>query len=169
MAKKKTRTPASCDWDVPSGKGAGHREEVPVAPRVMRHRPDYSWSGVLTERYKAEDGTWSDVLRRTLVGGKGEQTRFHLRYFEVSPGGQTSLECHRHEHVVVCVRGRGRCRVGRKTYEIGFLDTLYIPPDVPHQLLNPYGEPFGFFCLVDARRDRPRPVRGKGETGRPRP
>jgi ribulose-bisphosphate carboxylase large chain len=171
MAKKKTRTPA-CDRDVPSRKASDAlsdgRGALPPL-RVMRHRPDYSWSGVRTERYKEDDGTWSDVLRRTIVGGKGERTKFHLRYFEVSPGGRTTLECHRHEHVVVCARGRGRCRVKTKTHEIGFLDTLYIPPDAPHQLLNPFEEPFGFFCLVDAQRDRPRPVPGKGKTGKPRP
>jgi hypothetical protein len=33
---------------------------------------------------------------------------------------------------------------------------LYVAPDVPHQLINPYNEPFGFFCIVDAERDRPR-------------
>jgi ribulose-bisphosphate carboxylase large chain len=128
----------------------------------MRHRPGYSWTGVRTEKYKLDDGTWSDVLRRTLVGGKGEKTKFHMRYFEIAPGGHTTLERHRHEHVVFCVRGRGRCRVDGKRFTLGFLDTLYIPPDAPHQLQNPFGEPFGFFCMVDARRDRPRPVTAPG-------
>jgi ribulose-bisphosphate carboxylase large chain len=37
-----------------------------------------------------------------------------------------------------------------------YLDTLYIAPEVPHQLTNPYKEPFGFFCIVNAKRDRPK-------------
>ncbi len=127
--------------------------------RVMRYRADFSWTGVGTQRYKLEDGTWSEVIRRTLVGEKGERTRFHLRYFEVSPGGHTSLEAHRHEHVVVCVRGKGECTVRGRTYGLGFLDTVYIPPEAPHRLSNPFKKPLGFFCIVDAERDRPQPVR----------
>jgi ribulose-bisphosphate carboxylase large chain len=129
----------------------------------MRHRPDFTWQGIRTEQYKAPDGTWSRVLRRTLVGlGSGQRTKFHLRYFEVSPGGRTTLERHGHEHAVICVRGKGRCRVNRRTYDMGFMDTLYIPPWAAHELANPHGEPFGFFCIVDARRDRPRPVKSGG-------
>ncbi len=124
----------------------------------MRHRADFSWTGVGTQRYKLEDGTWAGVIRRTLVGEKGERTKFHLRYFEVAPGGHTTLERHRHEHVVVCVRGRGNCRVRGRSHELGFLDTVYIPPEAPHRLSNPFDEPFGFLCIVDAKRDRPRPV-----------
>ncbi len=125
----------------------------------MKHRDDYSWTGAGTERYKLEDGTWADVIRRTLVGDRGERTKFHLRYFEVAPGGHTSLEQHRHEHVVICVRGKGKCRVKKRTYDLDFLDTIYIPPDAPHQLFNPSSLPFGFLCIVDAERDRPRLIR----------
>jgi ribulose-bisphosphate carboxylase large chain len=152
----------SCDWDSPRGGGKKRSDAGKKPPasraRVMRHRADFSWSGVATRRYKLEDGTWAGVLRRTLVGEKGEGTKFHLRYFEVAPGGHTTLERHRHEHVVVCIRGRGRCRVRGRSHDLGFLDTIYIPPEALHRLSNPFGEPFGFFCLVDAERDRPRPA-----------
>jgi quercetin dioxygenase-like cupin family protein len=163
MKKKASSQAPSCDWQTSGAKAAKARTAKATAAakpsaRVHRHREDYSWSGVRTERYKCPDGTWDSVLRRTLVGLKGEHTKFHLRYFEVAPGGHTSLETHRHEHVVVVVRGRGRCRIGRKTHDVDFLDTLYIPPDAEHQLENPTDEPFGFFCVVDARRDQPTPV-----------
>lgn len=157
----KKRQAPSCDRDQTSKKGVNPKRRRPVAlrTRAMKHRADYSWTGVGTQRYKLEDGTWADVIRRTLVGDRGEQTKFHLRYFEVAPGGHTSPEIHRHEHVVVCVRGRGKCKVGSRTYKLGFLDTVYIPPYAPHKLANTFDEPFGFFCIVDAKRDRPRPIR----------
>ncbi len=158
MARKKA---ASCDWAPARKKGKPTQRKGPAAPprtRLMRHSADHSWTGVKTERYKLDDGTWADVIRRTLVGDRGEGVKFHLRYFEIAPGGHTTLERHRHEHVVVGVRGRGKCKVRRNSYEIEVMDTLYIPPDAPHQLKNPYQEPFGFFCVVDAKRDRPRPV-----------
>jgi ribulose-bisphosphate carboxylase large chain len=148
---------ASCDWAPPGGAAKG--KAVPKT-RLVRHRGDFSWSGVRAEGYKEPDGTWSDVTRRTLTGSRGERTGFHLRYFEVAPGGRTTHERHRHEHVIIGVRGRGRCLVRGRAYDVGFLDTLYIPPDAPHRITNPSSEPFGFFCLVDAKRDRPRPVKG---------
>ena len=37
-------------------------------------------------------------------------------------------------------------------------DTVYVAPDEVHQLRNHGGEPFGFFCLVDAERDAPVPL-----------
>lgn len=129
--------------------------------RLYKHRGDYTWQGIETEVYKPKGGDWADIVRRVIVGAKGESARFHFRYFEISPGGHSSFERHRHEHVVICVRGRGKVQTDRKMNTIGFLDTLYISPDTPHQLSNPFSEPFGFFCIVNARRDRPKILTGK--------
>lgn len=148
---------------------------------VFKHRGGCSWKGVAPTIYKKAadpfkgkparakkgldlvkgdlDPGWTSVTRHLLVAGeRGEKTRFHLRYFEVSPGGYTSLETHRHEHVVVVIKGRGKVRLGRRLHELDYLDTIYISPGDPHRLLNPYEEPFGFFCIVDARRDKPVPL-----------
>ncbi|MDP2168492.1 MAG: cupin domain-containing protein [Thermodesulfovibrionales bacterium] len=140
-------------------------KRTPVKTRLLRHKGGFSWQGVSTEKYKPEDATWAYVIRRVLVGGGGERTKFHLRYFELAPGGYTSFERHRHEHVVIGVRGMGKCRAGEKVYNIKFMDTLYICPDEPHQLENPYAGPFGFFCIVDAKRDRPKGVRNPRPKG----
>lgn len=143
-----------CDWRTSKGKG-----EPSLKTRLLKHKGDYTWQGVRTERYKSDDGSWSDVFRRVLTGIYGEKTRFHMRYFEIAGGGYTTLEHHRHEHVVVGIRGKGQSVVNGKTYRIGFLDTLYIEPHAVHQLKNPYNEPFGFLCLVDAKRDRPNAIK----------
>jgi len=124
--------------------------------RLHKFKPGYSWSEVSREIYKDTSGHWCGIDRNTLVGGKGESSAFHLRYFEIAPGGNSSLEKHSHEHTVICVRGRGRALAGGSLYELENLDVLYIAPDEPHQLINPYNEPFGFFCIVDSERDRPR-------------
>jgi ribulose-bisphosphate carboxylase large chain len=159
---KGARKSVSCDWNALNKSGkkkvAAPRKPEAATPRLHRHRKDFSWSGVRTERYKFKDDTWQSVIRRVLVGEKGENVKFHLRYFEIAPGGHTTLEQHRHEHVVVGIRGSGRCRANGRTYDIGFLDTLYIPPMATHQLINTSDEPFGFFCVVDAKRDRPKAV-----------
>lgn len=124
--------------------------------RLYRHRGDFTWTGIKTEKYKPKGGDWADIVRRVLIGNHGEAVRFHLRYFEISPGGYSSFEKHRHEHVVICVRGRGRVLTGKRRHTMNFLDTLYIASEEPHQLSNPYDEPFGFFCIVNAKRDKPK-------------
>jgi ribulose-bisphosphate carboxylase large chain len=126
---------------------------------IYKHRGSCRWTGVATDKYKQLDGGWHSISRRVLVGKRGESAKFHLRYFEIAPGGCSSLERHRHEHVVICISGKGRVRLGEKSYLIANLDTVYISPNKAHQLLNPYKEPFGFFCIVNAKRDRPKAVR----------
>ena len=124
--------------------------------RFYRYEGEFSWHGIITEKYKPADKNWAAIVRKTLIGNHGETTKFHLRYFEIAPGGYSSFELHKHEHVVIGIRGQGICVVGKKKYKIGFLDTLYIKPGEPHQLRNISNEPFGFFCIVNAKRDRPK-------------
>ena len=121
----------------------------------------YGWDGVQTQAYKSgqELGReWRGIIRQVLVGDRSEATHFHVRYFEISPGGHSSLEKHRHAHVVIVVRGRGRAVLGATGHEMQPLDTVYVAPWTPHQFLALGDEPFGFFCIVDAARDRPQSV-----------
>ena len=121
----------------------------------------YGWDGVQTQAYKSgqELGReWRGIIRQVLVGDRSEATQFHVRYFEIAPGGHSSLEKHRHAHVVIAVRGRGRAVLGATGHEMQPLDTVYVAPWTPHQFLALGDEPFGFFCIVDAARDRPQSV-----------
>jgi len=146
-----------CDWR--KGPKGSSKKSLPNATRFSKYKGSFSWSGIQTERYKSGGDEWSDVVRQTLIGNHGESSKFHLRYFEIAPGGFSSFEMHSHEHVVIGIRGQGMCIVGNRKYKIGFLDTLYIRPRDPHQLRNFSDEPFGFFCIVNARRDRPKIIR----------
>ena len=142
-----------CDW-----KSAICDEPAPNISRIIRHRGGYKWKSIKTERYKKDGASWSSVIRSVLTGNRGESAKFHLRYFEVEPKGYTSLEKHKHEHVVICIRGKGRVVLGNKKYSVGYLDVVYISPNTIHQLRNPYDEPFGFFCIVNSKRDKPKIV-----------
>ncbi len=121
-----------------------------------RHKGDMCWRGVRDEPYKTAEGGWAGIIRRILIGGRGESAKFHVRYFEIAPGGNSSLERHRHEHVVICVKGEGIVRTGKAKKKMVFMDTVYIAPDAVHQLLNPFDAPFGFLCIVNAKRDKPK-------------
>jgi ribulose-bisphosphate carboxylase large chain len=131
--------------------------------RVLRNRNyafrgDFSWRGIRKTGYKSGGSDWRGISRQEIIGNAGESSKFHLRYFEIKPGGFSSFERHDHEHVVICIRGSGMVRLGRRRVPLRYLDVLYIKGDTPHMLYNPGREPFGFFCIVDAERDRPRPV-----------
>lgn len=132
--------------------------------KVIRHRGDFTWEGVDLEAYKSTTETWRGITRRELIGKRGESTRFHVRYFEIEPGGYSTLERHEHEHAVIPLRGRGEVQFGCYIYSVGPGDVVYVGPDDAHQFRNPDDaeEPFGFLCLVNAERDRPQAVDGVG-------
>jgi ribulose-bisphosphate carboxylase large chain len=142
-----------------SAQGKRGRNKVANKTRFYKHKGNFVWQGIRTERYKDKSNHWANVIRRVLIGNQNESAKFHLRYFEILPGGFTSFEKHKHEHVVVGIKGKGKILCGKKKYEMNFLDTLYIAPDAPHQLSNPFHEPFGFFCIVNAKRDKPRIIK----------
>lgn len=132
--------------------------------KVIRRGEGFEWRGVEVEAYKATTETWAGISRRELVGKRGESADFHVRYFEIAPGGYSTLEKHRHEHVVIPLRGRGEARFGCYLYEVSVGDVVYVAPDDPHQFRNPEDaeEPFGFLCIVSAERDAPEPTDGLG-------
>ncbi len=130
------------------------------APRVLTHRPGFEWSGRPSSAYKdardlAGDLAFKGVRRVELVGGFGERSRTDLRYFEIGPGGYSSLEKHVHSHIVIGARGRGVLVLGDRREALSPMDVACIGPLEAHQLRNETTEPFGFFCIVDHDRDRP--------------
>jgi len=152
MKKPKTNKVSMCEI-------GGIQKSRPTAVNrtaLYKHRGDFSWKGIEEQPYKTVEGEWSGIIRKVLVGARGESAKFHVRYFEISKGGASSYERHRHEHVVICVRGEGMVKTGRAKRKIGFMDTVYISPNTEHQLTNPFEEPFGFLCMVNARRDKPK-------------
>jgi ribulose-bisphosphate carboxylase large chain len=151
MRKKVDADVSFCDF-----KPANAKKHKPNVCAFYKHQQDFRWKGVRDEPYKQKGDDWSKIMRRVLIGAHGETTKFHVRYFEISQGGNSSFEKHRHEHVVICIRGRGALLFGKKKRPMEYLDTAYISPDTPHQLTNPYQEPFGFLCIVNAKRDRPK-------------
>ena len=138
------------------------RERTPdaQAPRVLRHRPGFEWSDRPSSAYKdardlAQDLAFKGVRRVELVGKFGERSPTDLRYFEIEPGGYSSLERHLHAHIVIGARGRGVLVLGERRETLSPMDVACIGPLETHQLRNESSEPFGFFCIVDHDRDRP--------------
>jgi quercetin dioxygenase-like cupin family protein len=101
---------------------------------------------------------WRGIRRHTLARPAELPAGFELRYFELEPGGYSSLEKHVHAHLVVALRGAGRALIGDTVVDCAPFDALHVPPLTPHRWLNESSEPFGFLCTVDAERDRPAPL-----------
>eukprot|EP00854_Cymbomonas_tetramitiformis_P003444 gene3444-4328_t len=56
--------------------------------KVLAHSGDFTWDRVPLEDYKPPaDNSWKGVTRTELIGKRGETPSFHVRYFEVAPGG----------------------------------------------------------------------------------
>ena len=112
-----------------------------------------AWTGVPVLRYKQDgEALFQDVTRQVLFEDAGGA---QWRYFEVAPGGHTTLERHAHTHAVMVLRGRGRCLVGDRIHELAEHDLVCVPPLTWHQFRAHELEALGFLCLVSRERDRP--------------
>jgi len=114
----------------------------------------FRWQDVELLTYK-EDGSapFKAITRQVLF--QGPALGCELRYFEMQPGGHSTLERHEHVHAVMIFRGRGTCLVGGAVREVAAPDLVYIPPMTWHQFRASKSEPFGFLCMVNAARDKP--------------
>lgn len=106
------------------------------------------WAAVDPEAY--DDLDVQGVSVRWLIGPGQETPNFALRYFEIEPGGKTSLDRHVHDHGVFVLRGRGQVLLGEEVREIGFGDAVYVSSYEIHQFTCMRDEPLGFLCVIPA-------------------
>lgn len=114
----------------------------------------FRWRGIEVKPYQEEGAApFRGVTRQTLL-----ELGFVTRYFEVAPGGYSTLERHRHPHSVVVLRGTGEVVLGGERHPIAPFDCVYVAPGAVHQFRATGDEPLGFLCVVDRERDRPEAV-----------
>jgi quercetin dioxygenase-like cupin family protein len=119
------------------------------------------WHGIELRPYKPEGSHFRDISRQLLVGPEAGLA-CELRYFEIEPGGHSTLERHEHVHAVIILLGRGRVLVGSGVHEVARFDLVSVPALTWHQFRAPEDEALGFLCVVDVERDRPvRPTRAE--------
>lgn len=147
LAAPETDPVSACE--LPGGGGDAVRALLPALE-------DFRWEGRRDQAYKTtRELGFRGVRRVELVGKNGEPMSFELRYFELEPGGYTSLEKHVHTHVLIGARGRGVVCMDGERLPLNPDDVAYVAPLQVHQLRNEAAEPFGFYCIVDHERDRP--------------
>ena len=115
---------------------------------------DFQWEGVATRAYKDGDGPYQGVTRQVLFEGE-PGLPVEWRYFEVAPGGHSTLERHEHLHFVAIARGAGAALIDGAVRAVAPFDLIRVPSLSWHQFRAAPDAPLGFFCLVAAERDRP--------------
>ena len=129
------------------------QDEVSRVPHRAA-RADFRWEGVEMRPYKEDERALYKTITRQVLFSDPNMAG-ELRYFEVAPGGFSTLERHQHMHAVLILRGRGHCLVGDEVKRLETRDLVTVPPMTWHQFRATTGEPLGFLCMVDAQRDRP--------------
>jgi quercetin dioxygenase-like cupin family protein len=110
------------------------------------------WRDIPVRAYGPENSGADRATRQILIGTDENSLNFHMRYFAVQPGGYTSLDQHAHDHGVYVLHGRARLRLGDDEHELDAGDVVYIPGNEVHQFFTLGEEPFGFLCVVPAKR-----------------
>ncbi|HYK85561.1 MAG TPA: cupin domain-containing protein [Ktedonobacteraceae bacterium] len=117
-----------------------------------REQGELRWQNVPVRAYGPENSNAEGATRQVLIGNEEQSPHFHLRYFAVQPGGHTSLDQHAHDHGIYILHGQARVRLGDEEHEVRTGDIVYIPGNEVHQFFTLGDEPFGFLCVVPAKR-----------------
>lgn len=143
---------------------------APPAVRSFREEQGgYRWEAVSRLAYKPA-GTHFKGITRQVLYGEAEDLACQLRYFEIEPGGHSTLEQHEHVHAVLILQGRGHVFVGEVVHGVAPFDLVYVPPQTWHQFRADEQNALGFLCLVPCDRDRPvRPNTAEAEALRAHP
>jgi quercetin dioxygenase-like cupin family protein len=129
-------------------------EETADSVFLRKAAPDFAWEGIARLPYKeAELAPFKAISRQTLFSDS--RLSGELRYFEIDPGGFSTLERHAHMHGVMILRGGGRCLIGGAVHALSPRDLVTIEPWTWHQFRAGRQEPLGFLCLVNSERDKP--------------
>jgi len=122
--------------------------------RVIKNK-NFEWESAERKVYKTDTDNFRDIHRYSLLGEAEKDLNFQTRYFEIQPGGYSSLEKHRHPHSVIIIRGKGSVILDNQIAGVQLHDVVYISPDTIHQFHADKNEALGFICVVDRYRDKP--------------
>lgn len=90
---------------------------------------------------------------RMLIGPDDGARNFHMRHFEVAPGGFTPHHQHDYEHEILVLSGRGVAASEQGERPLAAGDVIWVPANELHQFRNTGETPLEFICLIPAPRD----------------
>ena len=92
----------------------------------------------------------SGAKMRMLIGPVDGAGNFHMRQFEVQPGGHTPHHSHDYEHEILVLGGSGTAKSEQGDRPIATGDVIFVAPNEKHQFVNPGPDRLSFICLVPA-------------------
>lgn len=90
---------------------------------------------------------------RMLVGPEDGARNFHMRHFEVAPGGFTPHHQHDYEHEILILKGEGVAKSEQGDRPVRPGDVLFVAPNEMHQFVNTGPGALEFVCLIPAPMD----------------
>ena len=130
------------------------QDETKQAALFRSFAESFRWDDVSLLAYKEEGSApFKSITRQVLF--KDDALRCEMRYFEVAPGGYSTLERHEHSHGVMILRGAADVMVGGEVRPVKQFDLVRIPSMTWHQFRTTGDEPMGFLCMVNVERDKP--------------
>lgn len=93
------------------------------------------------------EGTKGVVFKKLIAEELGAPN-FHMRLFDVAPGGNTPKHTHDWEHEVYVVEGTGKIVLesGAAPLEVG--DAVFVEPNELHQFVNDSSSLMRMICVV---------------------
>ncbi len=74
---------------------------------------------------------------------------YATRRFEIQPGGQVGIHSHPEDHHVYILHGKSQFIDGQGTIlNVNDGDSIYIPPNEPHGIINNGTETLAFICII---------------------
>lgn len=101
---------------------------------------------------------------RTVAGASQGVRSFEVWKQALAPGAASPVHRHACDEVIVVLSGSGECMVEGQTRAFAAGDTIIVPPDVVHQIVNTGSEAMHLVAALGAA-----PVRVCDEAGRHMP
>ena len=90
----------------------------------------------------------NEVKMRMLIGPAENAKVFHMRHFEIAPGGNTPHHAHNYEHEVIILKGTGLAASEEGDRPLKSGDVVWVPPNEKHQFTNVGEDLLRFICVI---------------------
>lgn len=101
----------------------------------------------------------SGTTIRWLIAEEDGARNFYMRLFNMDPNGHIKAHFHPWEHEIFILGGKGKVRIGDRTYDVEEGYSVYIPPNAEHEYWSGE-EGLRFICIIPSKptvesRDKP--------------
>lgn len=85
---------------------------------------------------------------RPVLADNIDPPNFHLRVFDIAPGGHTPKHTHDWEHEVFVVSGEGKISLSDRDEPLVAGDAVFVEPNELHQFVNDGSGTMRMICVV---------------------